>query len=350
MANGFFLGGVADGMTEAEKQRLERETLATNKSLKERELSQGDQKIGLEGQRVGIADRAQKLAENNAVRAANQERLQRLDKQVSDTMAVVSETVKQGLAAGRDMATIQKAVTPLIDSVRPLYAKTGRDPSLLDAQVGALISGPTQGEAVAATAATKAAEKRGETLGAVQGQIEGQKLMTEEGIAISPFKNPKDKVEVENSLRDDFLKQAQPFIQVRDAKNRFDQIETTGAGDIGLVFQFMKILDPGSTVREGEFATASNAAGVPAQVIAQYNKALGGGILSPKARTEIKSQADKFYQAASKQHDRLQASFASIAKRSQVDPSNVVIDLSPNSDSKAGKGPPAPPPGFNLVK
>jgi len=36
------------------------------------------------------------------------------------------------------------------------------------------------------------------------------------------------------------------------------------------------MLDPGSVVRESEFATAQNAAGVPDQVRNMYNKVLSG--------------------------------------------------------------------------
>jgi len=34
----------------------------------------------------------------------------------------------------------------------------------------------------------------------------------------------------------------------------------------------MKILDPGSVVREGEFATAQNSAGIPERIRAKYNR------------------------------------------------------------------------------
>jgi hypothetical protein len=36
----------------------------------------------------------------------------------------------------------------------------------------------------------------------------------------------------------------------------------------------MKMLDPTSVVREGEFATAQNAASIPIKIVNMYNKAL----------------------------------------------------------------------------
>lgn len=65
----------------------------------------------------------------------------------------------------------------------------------------------------------------------------------------------------------------------------------TAAGDMGMIFGLMKVLDPGSTVREGEFATAQNTVGVPDKVRNLYNRALSGDLLSP-------SQRDDFYNVA----------------------------------------------------
>ena len=38
--------------------------------------------------------------------------------------------------------------------------------------------------------------------------------------------------------------------------------QNSGAGDIATVYQFMKALDPTSVVRETEFSTAANSAGL----------------------------------------------------------------------------------------
>lgn len=49
-----------------------------------------------------------------------------------------------------------------------------------------------------------------------------------------------------------------------------------GPASIALVFKFMKALDPQSVVRESEFATAENSAGVPESVRNIYNKIKNG--------------------------------------------------------------------------
>lgn len=67
----------------------------------------------------------------------------------------------------------------------------------------------------------------------------------------------------------------------------------SAANDMAGVFSYMKMLDPGSTVREGEFANAQNAAGVPERVQTMYNKVLSGEILSPAQRADFMKSAQQ---------------------------------------------------------
>lgn len=338
MANGFFLGGAAEGMADADKRAISRETLAADTALKTRGLD--NQSRGLDiteannRANIGLGERAQTLAERNAARSASKDALSVVDKHISDTMAIVSDAVKNAAAAGKDPEIIRKAIAPLVDSAKSLALKAGRDPASFDAQVDALLLNPTTQEKAAAQAS-------GEAEGKAMGAAAAAKKLEDMGI-VNPngnFKSVDEKVKAENLLRDDYLKQSQSFITMRDAKNRLDNIEKTGAGDVALVFQFMKILDPGSTVREGEFATASNAAGIPSSVIGAYNKAVGGGVLAPEARKQIISQANKIYETQAVQHDKTTTQFANIAKRYKMDPDNVVIDLKPGGGPVTGVTP-----------
>lgn len=331
MANGFFLGGAAEGISSANKQDLAERTLTADTDLRRR---------GIE------------IQQQTADRLERQSVLERADKAVADTMATVGEVIKAGVAAGKDANTIMKAVTPLVQSAKQIGAKVGKDPTALDAQVQALLAQPTMTEAATA-AGTAEGIKRGTSA------IAEAKVLTGAGVDpdATKWKEPKDRVSAENALRDDYIKNSSDYIKIRDAKNRIDTVEDTGAGDIALVFQYMKILDPGSTVREGEFATASNAAGVPSAVLAQYNKLLGGGLLDTKARKEIRQQADKLYSAQAAQHDKMTTKFADIAKRQNLRVDNVIVDLSPaerkatfNDRFGATGAIPPPPPGFNLIK
>jgi hypothetical protein len=67
-------------------------------------------------------------------------------------------------------------------------------------------------------------------------------------------------------------------VAIRGTANDLDKLSKLGTGPaaIAAVFKFMKANDPTSTVREGEFATAEQSTGVPAQVTNFYNKLITG--------------------------------------------------------------------------
>jgi len=67
------------------------------------------------------------------------------------------------------------------------------------------------------------------------------------------------------------------------------------ADDVAMIFSFMRALDPNSTVREGEFATAQNTAGIPERVRNYYNQAARGTLLGEQQRREFVNTAGRLY-------------------------------------------------------
>jgi hypothetical protein len=135
-------------------------------------------------------------------------------------------------------------------------------------------------------------------------------------------------VQREGMLRDDFAKESKNFVAIRDAYGKVKQAASTdsAAADVALIYGFMRILDPTSTVREGEFATAQNAGSIPDRVVAAYNRAINGGRLSPNIRQDFVAQTDKIYQQADKDHAKTERFFGDVAKRYGLDPNQVLPD------------------------
>lgn len=109
------------------------------------------------------------------------------------------------------------------------------------------------------------------------------------------------------------------FRNVQSAANN-----TSAAGDLSLIFAYMKILDPGSVVREQEFANAQNAAGVPDQIRNAYNKALNGERLNPRQRQDFLNQAGSLYQSRRQAYDGIANEYRSYAQDYGVNPDRVV--------------------------
>ena len=133
----------------------------------------------------------------------------------------------------------------------------------------------------------------------------------------------------EGNLRKEFTGLSKTFRDVRDSFARVQESakEPSAAGDLALIFNFMKMLDPGSVVRESEFATAQNAAGIPERIRAQYNRALEGERLSPKTRKDFTNRAGQLFKRQDAQHKRRVETFTGIARRNRLNIKNVVIDL-----------------------
>ena len=110
-------------------------------------------------------------------------------------------------------------------------------------------------------------------------------------------------------------KRVDNFIQVTSNNDRIVSALDTAAGDISLIFAFMKMLDPGSTVREGEFATAQNSGSVNENIWAAYNKAITGERLVPSRRKDFKNQAEAIFKGSKKTAEKAIAPIRERAKR-----------------------------------
>lgn len=132
-----------------------------------------------------------------------------------------------------------------------------------------------------------------------------------------------------NDLRGEFVDLSKTFRDVRDSFARVEESakEPSAAGDIALIFNYMKMLDPASVVRESEFATAQNAAGVPDRIRVQYNKILRGEKLAENTRADFVKRAKQLFSRQNKQHEKRKQTFTGLADRFGLDPQNVVIPL-----------------------
>lgn len=138
----------------------------------------------------------------------------------------------------------------------------------------------------------------------------------------------KDTFNMEKDLRDSFRKDVGDFTVIRDAYSRIQATANTpsAAGDIALIYAFMRINDPRSTVREGEYATAESAGPLNQKYYVLYNKLLTGERLTPKMRADFLSQSKNMYKRMEGQYDQTKGYYTKLAQRYKVAPENVIID------------------------
>ena len=108
----------------------------------------------------------------------------------------------------------------------------------------------------------------------------------------------------------------------------------TGAGDVAVVFSYMKLLDPTSVVREGEYATAENTAGVPQKITAMYNRILSGQRLTPDQRQNFIQAGEQLARDKLSRQDLVRQQFETIARQTGASPERVIIDTGPLDPAK----------------
>lgn len=148
-------------------------------------------------------------------------------------------------------------------------------------------------------------------------------------------KNEKQRKETENKfnqaskLRDDWLKN-QTTKNSQTVKESYDKIRSaspSAAGDMSLVFSYMKILDPGSTVREGEYANASNTTGIAGKLYNIYNKVKDGAILNQEQRANFRKEAARLYEAQQNSQRTFDEQFGQLADTYSIPRKEIVLKI-----------------------
>jgi len=214
-----------------------------------------------------------------------------------------------------------------------------QNPGLLAGLLSLMVTGSSRTGAAMDT--KRLSQQQGQQ---TQNQLGQQKLAGEEPLQ----KGEKEKLEIQfqqdlvkkalelekegnlkpNDIFNGFEQASKAFILSRDAHARVEASakDPSAAGDLALIFNFMKVLDPGSTVREGEFASAQNSAGVPQQIRNIFNKVMSGERLAPKQRIDFLDRSRKLFKTAEEQQKKTTNQFKGLAERNGVNFKNVVRD------------------------
>jgi hypothetical protein len=148
--------------------------------------------------------------------------------------------------------------------------------------------------------------------------------------AIASAKAIGDTFKKEQDIRGEFRKETNTFVDINDAYGRIQASakEPSAAGDLSMIFNYMKMLDPGSVVRESEFATAANSASVPERVRGVYNKILTGERLTPIQRGDFTNRAGMLYNEALGGFNQRKKVFEGLASSYGVDPEKATYTRS----------------------
>jgi hypothetical protein len=154
----------------------------------------------------------------------------------------------------------------------------------------------------------------------------------------------------EGKLRDDYNQLSKTFIGVRDAHQRVmaSANDPSAAGDLALIFNYMKVLDPTSVVRESEFAQAARTGAFGERIKAAVESVVSGKRLSDNIRADFLDRSERLYKDAETNQVDLETRFTDISKRSGVNHENVVIPYRTTKTKGKDKAPKAAPKEVNF--
>lgn len=138
----------------------------------------------------------------------------------------------------------------------------------------------------------------------------------------------KDKFDRAKAIRGEITNDTKEFTQIANSWDRIaaSANDPSAAGDLALIFNFMKMLDPGSTVREGEFATAQQAAGIPTRIVNLYNQALKGERLSETQRSDFFGQAQNIFDASKGRAENIVGEYVRLGEKYGLTRDDLVIE------------------------
>jgi hypothetical protein len=137
--------------------------------------------------------------------------------------------------------------------------------------------------------------------------------------------DPKEKFTQEEKIRKEWQGRSKVYGELQNTFNTLQASagSANGPGDIALITGFMKMLDPGSVVRETEFATARDTAGLFTQLENRLQKAKDGQLLSPAQRKEYVALSQKYLDSAQKKAGEERKDLGIVVKNYKLNPQNV---------------------------
>jgi hypothetical protein len=265
-------------------------------------------------------DKATTTAQGEAEAPAKlRQELAKASKAETDALVALG-TSKDDIAKAKALRRYEEAKA----DKEAVQAEFERAKQVLDVRQKGLQLGLTESQIKQAEAAVKASDAAAKKSGADATLAQRQANEIAAGI-IPVDKRP----EAEAKFRKEYSDQTKGYQDVKSAYGRILAVsdpktpDEEAPADLALVFNFMKMQDPGSTVNSGEFANAQNAAGVPDRIRNLYNNLITGGRLNPTQRKAFRGQAENLFKVSGQQEDTVRKGIGRIAKGYGLNTENI---------------------------
>jgi hypothetical protein len=183
------------------------------------------------------------------------------------------------------------------------------------------------GQAVAKSVGLNAFQNKNGTVGILASDTSGApKVYTIDPMDIA---DPKTKIELERNFRQDWEPVAKNYGIISTAYKNIEKLaaNATGVSDVALLYNYIKLLDPGSVVREGE-VKLSNPQNVPDWVVSSYKNAFSTGapVLAQTNRDNIRRASKQLYDTARETTVSFGKNLGGIVENSKLRKQNVITN------------------------
>ena len=135
------------------------------------------------------------------------------------------------------------------------------------------------------------------------------------------------KIKLEGDLRDDYRKDSSNFVEIsRQARIIQDSLnDDSAAATLASATAFMKMLDPGSVVRESELAMAMKTNGALDRMGNYINVIQSGQVLTKQQKADFAKLIKSYSNASNEAQRNLNKKYGQIASEYGLDPKRVVV-------------------------
>lgn len=110
-----------------------------------------------------------------------------------------------------------------------------------------------------------------------------------------------------------------------------------GPADLASIVNFFKTIDPGSTVREGEQASAADAGGIGSKLLNGWNNLVSGQKLTPELRKEFQKAAQGLSRAQAKSQSFVDDQYRGLAREEGFQEKNIIVPMFKALDEQLSK-------------
>ena len=157
--------------------------------------------------------------------------------------------------------------------------------------------------------------------------------VTEKKPDISPYQ----RIQIESGLRDDYRTDSNNYAEIKrqSAIIKAALADPSAAGTLSAATAYMKMLDPGSVVRESELGMAMQAQGMIDRLQSYWTTIEMGKVLTPTQKADFARLSDQYLKAAEDAQRNLNARYSELATGAGIDPKRVVMyDVKPSAQEK----------------